>query len=75
MTKAQLRRRASADARLLGPRVPGGRYRSGYWGQEYTVLAVWSDLSGWPYVRVQWADGHTVEHCTPWDARADQVVS
>lgn len=75
MTPAQLRRRASADARLLGPRVPGGRYRSGYWGQEYTVLAVWSTLDGWPGVRIRWADGRTVEHCTPWDARTDQVVS
>jgi hypothetical protein len=75
VTRTQLRKRAEADARLIGPRVPGGRYRSAYWGQEYTVLAIWSTLGGgWPGYRIQWADGRTVEHCTAWDRR-DQVVS
>jgi hypothetical protein len=70
MTKTQQRTRAEADARLTGPRVPGGRYLSAYWQQEYTVLAMWSTLDGWPGVRIQWADGRTVEHCTPWGHRA-----
>lgn len=75
MTKTQLARRLESSRRLLGPRVPGGRYRSAYWQQEYTVLAVWSTLDGsWPWLLVQWENGRTSEHCTPW-AKRDQVVS
>jgi hypothetical protein len=68
-------------ARAYGPQVPGGVYRNGYWGVEYTVEAMWSDLGGaWqhqPFIRCRDADGSVREHCTPWDDRpvhGDQVV-
>jgi hypothetical protein len=76
-TKAAARYLAGA----IGPRVVGGVYRCGYWHVEYVVLAVtprrddwmsWSvteqDLTG-PYA------GRIREHCTPWDAKRDAVVS
>jgi hypothetical protein len=61
-----------------GPRVPGGTYRNEYHGQDYEVLAMWSDRAGgWarqPFMRVRWADGSTSEHCTRWDPSGDRVV-
>lgn len=57
------------------PRVVGGLYLSGYWGSEYTVLAIEFDSHGWlKSVTVQDDDG-TRTHCTAWDTRRDRVVS
>jgi len=67
---------AEANARAIGPRVPGGRYRSGYWQEEYTVERIASMRDdATPVFVVTWADGHMTSHATPWDARADRVVS
>lgn len=56
------------------PRVPGGQYLSGYWHQQYEVIAMWSSLR-WRQVwmTVRWSDGHTTTHCTAWD-RSDKVL-
>ncbi len=76
----RLRRKSEANARAIGPQVPGGTYLCAYWGQCYEVLAIASpvDLAGFPVFTVQWLDGpdsgRTVQHCTPWDKR-DRVVS
>ena len=60
----------------FGPQVPGGRYLCGYWQEEYTVLAMWSQVDGRQrWIRVMWADGRVGSHCTPWDARSDRVVA
>jgi hypothetical protein len=58
------------------PRVVGGTYRCGYWGQDYIVLAI-TDYADWRgrSWRVRWADGHVTEHSTAWDARRDRVLS
>ena len=75
MTKTQLHRLSEANARLIGPRVPGGRYLSAYWQEEYTVLAMGSQADdAWPWFRVQWADGRETVHSTPWDRR-DRVLA
>jgi hypothetical protein len=75
MTPKQARTIAAANARLIGPRVPGGTYVSGYWGEAYTVEAIWCTVGdAWPWFRVRWSDGRTAVHCTPWDARADRAA-
>ena len=75
MTPSQLRRRSEANAKLIGPQVPGGRYLCAYWQEEYTVLAIGSQVDdAWPWFRVQWADGREAVHCTPWDRR-DRVLA
>jgi len=67
---------AEANARAIGPRVPGGRYLCGYWQEEYTVERIASMRDdATPVFVVTWADGHMTSHATPWDARADRVVS
>lgn len=70
----------SYNKQTIGPRVVGGRYLCGYWGQEYTVTEIcegadsrisWTDLS----ITCKWADGRVTTHCTSWDAKWDRVVS
>lgn len=58
------------------PRVVGGTYRSGYWGDTYEVLSIQWDERGW-LVNVIVRDEHGVQrgHCTAWDARRDEVIS
>jgi hypothetical protein len=56
------------------PRVVGGRYFNGYWGLEYTVMAV--EAVGWGlWLTVAWADGRVSRHCTAWDWKRDRIVS
>jgi hypothetical protein len=71
-----------------GPRIVGGRYFNGYWAQEYTVTAVelidgvkwitcaWHPKSESTHLMVsdQWDETRVTRHCTPWDARRDQVL-
>lgn len=62
----------------LGPRRTGGRYYSGYWAEEYTVLAVGADdFGGWS-VTVATDDelkaGTSRTHCTAWDDDRDRVI-
>lgn len=67
---------AAVNAREIGPQVPGGRYLCGYWQEEYTVEAIASLIDDATAVfTVRWADGHRGTHMTPWNARADRVVS
>jgi len=49
----------------------GGRYLSGYWQKDYTVLA--REIGG-DWIRIRWADGEIAEHLTAWDARHDRVL-
>jgi len=59
------------------PRRIGGRYWSGYWQSVYTVTGI-DDRHGWwgeRLLTVQWPDGHSTTHSTPWDERRDRVVS
>jgi hypothetical protein len=81
--KQRARDRATREwhAKAYGPQVPGGTYRNGYWGTEYTVEAMWSDRAGgWqhaPFIRCRDADGTVREHCTAWDSHpvnGDRVV-
>lgn len=64
-----------------GPQVAGGRYRNGYWGEEYDVLAVHLGREGNPIpwsnwsVTVRWENGRITTHCTAWDARRDRVLA
>ena len=58
------------EAEIADPREIGGRYYSGYWGMEYTVLGL---DAGW--YTVEWANGEITEHCTAWDAKRDRVVA
>lgn len=62
------------SARTIDPRVVGGRYRSGYWGTEYTVDAIEFDAHGWlEFVTVTDNEG-TRTHRTSWDNRRDTVI-
>jgi hypothetical protein len=64
------------NTRDTGPRVPGGRYLSGYWQAEYTVESMASLVDGgYPVFTVRWTDGRRTTHMTPWDARADRVLA
>ena len=56
------------------PRKVGGRYYSGYWGQEYDVTAM-REHNGSQWFTCAWADGTTTTHCTAWDEWRDKVVS
>ena len=61
--------------RTIDPRVPGGVYRSGYWLQNYTVLAMWCTVPGGiRWYHIKWANGRETTHCTPW-SRDDRVIS
>ncbi|WP_433259271.1 hypothetical protein ACQPYK_49695 (plasmid) [Streptosporangium sp. CA-135522] len=66
---------ASREYRL-GPQRVGGRYRCGYWGMEYTVIAINEDPStGCWSITVQ-DDVGTRTHCTPWAyGRGNRVIS
>jgi len=57
------------------PRRVGGTYRSGYWGDAYTVLAVRFDGPWVESITVKLGDGRVVTHCTAWDARRDQIIA
>ena len=58
------------------PRVVGGTYRSGYWAEDYTVLAI---TYGHPIWGTQWTcrwqDGRVTTHSTEWNWRRDRVIS
>jgi hypothetical protein len=61
----------------IGPREVGGRYRSGYWGDEYEVVAIdrnpattWMAWS----ITVRDVNGQRT-HCTAWDPTRDRVIS
>jgi hypothetical protein len=58
------------------PRVVGGTYSSGYWNEQYQVLAVEPDhcYTGATCWTVRWADGRTTHHSTAWDWRRDRVI-
>ena len=59
---------------VIGPRVVGGIYRSGYWNKNYTVTAIEiTDGTAWT-MTVSWEDGRTTTHCTPWDNKRDTVL-
>lgn len=59
---------------VIGPRVVGGMYRSGYWRRNYTVTAIEiTDGTAWS-MTVQWEDGDTTTHCTAWDRKRDAVL-
>ena len=68
------------------PRQVGGRYRCGYWGREYEVLAV-PEFDDWRgrSITVRWEEPcawhpppcvhvYTVTHNTARDARVDRVL-
>ena len=64
---------AMTGATPRDPRVIGGRYRSHYWGDEYTVLAIKFTEHGFlDSITVQ-DDRGTRTHGTAWDER-DQIV-
>jgi len=61
----------------MDPRVEGGRYYSGYWAEEYEVLAVHPGphcYSGTCWT-VRWAGGRTTHHATAWEPRRDRIVA
>lgn len=60
----------------IGPRKVGGSYRSGYWGENYTVLAIGlgADILGGWNMTCRWADGRTTTHATAWEPRRDRVL-
>lgn len=68
-------------AELLGPRQVGSRCRCGYWGINYTVVAIHDDNPMHPSLTVLWdatpsRPAHETEHCTCWDARGgDRIIS
>ncbi len=68
------------------PRRVGGRYRSGYWGQEYEVLA-FHDFPDWRgrSIAVRWQEPcavhpppcvhvHTAMHATAWEWDKDRIL-
>jgi hypothetical protein len=63
----------------IGPRQVGGRYKSGYVGGEYTVLAIDpGPRQGWPVWQITvHHDGwnHPVDHFTAWDPERDTVLA
>src|SRR5919199_3695574 len=69
------------------PRRVGGRYRDGYWGHEYTVVAI-HDFDDWRgrSISVRWEEPcawhplpcvhvQTVTHGTPWEWGRDRVIA
>lgn len=67
--------RAGLNGLPVDPRVVGGQYRCGYWGTEYTVLAIEFDGRGWlKSITVHDDDGVIRTHCTMWDAKHDRVI-
>ena len=63
--------------REIGPRKVGGRYHSGYWGEDYTVLDIETDRPQWPpwQITIRWDDGRKGSHCTAWDPKRDRLLS
>ncbi len=62
-------------ATWVGPQQVGGRYRSGYWGKEYTVESIARDERGAPKsMTIRWEDGDVTTHQTAWDRRHDKVL-
>lgn len=65
----------------IGPRVVGGRYDYGYWGETCTVLAIDRNPAGWELWTITEANEDELRrntsrtHCTPWDPSKDRVVS
>jgi hypothetical protein len=55
------------------PRVIGGRYRSHYWGDEYTVLAITFTECGFLDSITVRDDRGSRTHATAWDER-DQIL-
>ena len=55
------------------PRVIGGRYRSHYWGDEYTVLAITFTECGFLDSITVHDDRGRRTHGTGWDER-DQIL-
>lgn len=55
------------------PRVLGGRYRSHYWGTEYTVLAIKFSAHGFLDSITVHDDSGRRTHGTAWDQR-DQIL-
>lgn len=53
------------------PRVVGGRYCSGYWRQEYVVLAQDARTGA---LLLAWQDGKRTWSLTSWDSAQDSVV-
>jgi hypothetical protein len=51
------------------PRVVGGRYLSGHFGQEYRVLDI-----GQSRITVEWSDGRVATHGTGWEPRVDREL-
>lgn len=70
-----------AITEYIGPRHVGGRYSSGYWGDEYTVLAIDrepADGSLWSITEAtdeEMRRNASRTHCTAWDPRKDRVIS
>ncbi|MBP2370252.1 hypothetical protein [Pseudonocardia parietis] len=73
------------DRAAIGPRVPGGRYRSGYWGVTYRVDAVlvghaarkeipWSDLAIVETDLDGPNAGQRRVHCTAWNGKRDRPL-
>jgi hypothetical protein len=69
------------------PRQVGGRYKDGYWGHEYTVLA-FHDFDDWRgrSITVRWEEPcvwhpapcvhvHTVTHGTAWEWGRDRILA
>jgi hypothetical protein len=61
----------------IGPQRPGGRYRCGFWAEDYTVLSIDLMPGSWPswQISVQWADGSITTHSTLWDPHRDTVIT
>lgn len=70
----QDRRDAAFLAHVIGPRKLGGRYRSGYWRQEYTVTAIMPNETYGVVITCEWDDGRITSHFTAWDHKRDSVV-
>ncbi len=77
------------SAVCIGPRIVGGRYHDGYWGNQYVVDAIYptSDnpigWSGWAITCHDVTEVNTGKpcigpkrtHCTAWDSKRDRVIS
>jgi hypothetical protein len=64
----------------IGPRKVGGRYRCGYDGGEYTVLAIdagprvnWP--TAWQITVLHDGWDYPVDHCTAWNPKRDTILT
>ncbi|MDN5920869.1 MAG: hypothetical protein L0I76_38175 [Pseudonocardia sp.] len=73
------------DRAAIGPQVPGGIYRNGYWGKRYRVDEVLvgdaarAEIPGsdWAIVETELDGLHAGRqrvHCTAWDGKRDSPV-